>query len=116
MKHNPVEEPIDIKIGAKTYHLVCTFEAIAEAERLLDRSLIFGLRQKDIARPTIDTVRALFYGQTREHHGELTFGEVKNLITRRNFSDIAGRVVAAWSAAMDEPEAEDPANPTPPAS
>jgi hypothetical protein len=110
-QRKPTQEPIELVLGDPQkdhleFHLVATWDGIAAAEQILDRSLVFGIRTKDLNHPTIALVRALFYGETREHHPEMTWEEARDLVTRDNFADVAGKVVAAWLASMAKPKGE----------
>jgi hypothetical protein len=115
MKHNPVAPSTTLVIGKQTFELLFDFESIALAEELSDRSLLTGLRSKDINSPSINLVRAMLFACIHANHPDVTFAEAKLLINRKNLSSVWGSVLSAWSAGMAEPdpEAEDDENPKP---
>ncbi|MGA2650420.1 MAG: hypothetical protein ABSF28_07845 [Terracidiphilus sp.] len=110
---NPVAPSTTLKLGGVSYELLFDFESIALAEELTDRSLLTGLRSKDILAPSIRLVQAMLFACIHARHPEVTFAEAKLLINRKNLSSTWGSILSAWSAGMAEPDpdAEDDADP-----
>jgi hypothetical protein len=92
-----------------TYTLAFDFQAIADAEEITGRSLITGLRQKDIDAPAVKLVQAMFYAVTRKHHEGLTYERVKALVTPKTLVPIWAAVLQVWIAGLAEPDEGDPA-------
>lgn len=112
--HNAVQPHVVATIGGHSYRLVFDFEAVAEAEDILDRALITGLTQKDVYRPTVSLVRAMLFGVIHREHPDLTYDAVKGLVNRDNLLEIWAKVFEAWVKSNPEPEEEaDAADPTP---
>lgn len=110
---NPIKPVVELPLQGVTYRLSYDFDAIAEAEDIVDRPLITGLRRKDIERPTINLVRAMFFAAARANHPELTYEQIKALVTRDNWGSIWGSVLKAWIAGSPEPEeSAAPSDPT----
>ena len=110
--NHPEKPSVKLKLAGTEYTLVYDFDAIAEAEEILDRPLITGLRGRDIATPTISLVRAMFFATAHATHPELTFEQVKALVTRKTLADIWVKVLEAWQLAQpDADEASDTADP-----
>lgn len=107
MKPNPIAPSTTLVIGKQTFELLFDFESIALAEELTDRSLLTGLRSKDINSPSIRLVQAMLFACIHSNHPEVTFAEAKLLITRRNLSTVWGSILSAWSAGMSEPGPDD---------
>jgi hypothetical protein len=104
---NPTKPFTLLTIAGTIYSLLFDFESVAKAEELLDRSLLTGLRQRDINSPSITMVRAMLYACLRVHHPRLTFDEVKVLVDRKNIVGVWHKVLEAWTAGLAEP-GEDP--------
>jgi hypothetical protein len=115
MKQNPVAPSTTLVIGKQTFELLFDFESIALAEELTDRSLLTGLRSKDINSPSIRLVQSMLFACIHANHPEVTYTEAKSLVNRKNLSSIWGSILSAWSAGMAEPdhEADDDADPKP---
>ena len=113
MKHNPVKPSTSVTIGGKDYSLLFDFESVALAEELTDRSLLTGLRSKDINSPSIRLVQAMLFACIHANHPEVTFAEAKLLINRKNLSSTWGSILSAWSAGMSDPDPEDADNENP---
>jgi hypothetical protein len=111
MSH-PEKPSVKLKLSGVDYELVYDFNAIADAEEIVDRPLITGLRSRDISTPTVGLVRAMFFATARTSHPELTFEHAKSLITRKSLPEAWGKVLEAWALAQTEPEKESDENPT----
>ncbi len=109
---NPTAPKIKLNSGGVTYLLHFDFEAIAQAEEIVNRPLLTGLRQQDIQSPTINLVRAMLFACLRNAHPTLSYEETKPLVTRKNLAEVWGKVLAAWTQGMAEPDEEAEANPT----
>jgi hypothetical protein len=104
--NNPVAPSTSLTIGKAAFQLLFSFEAVAQAEDVLDRPLLTGLRSRDISSPSINLVRAMLYAALLPLNPKVTLAEAKALVTRKNLSDIWNKVLACWSAGMAEPDAE----------
>ena len=114
MKHNPVAPSTSLTINKVTYSLLFDFESIALAEELTDRSLLTGLRSKDINSPSIRLVQAMLFACLHVSHPDVTYAEAKLLVNRKNLSAVWGSILTAWSAGMAEPDPDkDAADPNP---
>lgn len=102
--HNALQPHVVATIGGHNYRLVFDFEAVAEAEDILDRALITGLTQKDVYRPTVSLVRAMLFGVIHREHPNLTYEAVKALVTRENLLEVWAKVFEAWVKSNPEPE------------
>jgi hypothetical protein len=111
--NHPEKPSVKLKLDGVDYKLVYDFDAIAEAEEILDRPLITGLRGRDIATPTISLVRSMFFATAHATHPELTFEQVKALVTPKTIADIWVKVLEAWQRAQPDAadEAKESANP-----
>lgn len=108
IKHHHVK----LTLGGVEYTLTYDFDAIAEAEEILDRPLITGLRGRDITTPKVSLVRAMFFATAHATHPELTLEQAKALITRANLVEVWTRVLQAWTEAQPDAEEGDAENPT----
>jgi hypothetical protein len=126
MKHNPTNPVVKLTVDAKVYSLVFDFEAVAQAEEMLDRALLTGIHKKDIASPPISLVRAMLFACLRVHHPEILFdashlqheateqevvADVKSLVNRDNIRRIWDSVLEAWTAGLADDEETSPADP-----
>ena len=109
---NPTVPKIKLTLGSITYPLHFDFEAIAEAEEIVGRPLLTGLRQRDIQSPTINLVRSMLFACLRHDSPNLSFTEVKSFVTRKNLAEVWGKVLEAWTQGMAEPDEDAEANPT----
>jgi hypothetical protein len=110
---NPVKKTAKVVIGDKTYELVWDFNAIADAEEQLDTSLVMGLfDKKNLKKPPANLVRGMFYAAAKYANPELTYEEVKAIISDPISQVLAwGGVNAAWS--ISTAKAEDTEEPNP---
>ena len=106
---NPVKPSTTLEINGVKYELLFELEAVALAEDITDRPLLTGLRQKDITTPTISLVRAMLFACLAAKHPEITFALAKTFVTRKNWSEIWGTVLNAWTAGLAEPDPEEDA-------
>lgn len=102
--HHPEKPSAKLTLSGVEYKLVYDFEAIAEAEDILDKPLITGLRGRDITTPKVNLVRAMFFACAHAYHPELTYEQAKAFITRTNLVEIWPKVLEAWTLA--QPDAE----------
>ncbi len=109
---NALRPAVPVTIAGKTYPLRFDFEAIAEAEEIVNLPLITGLQARDITSPKVKLVRAMFFAAAHYDQPSLTFEDAKKLITRENLVDVWVKVLEAWTISNPEPEAAQ-ANPTP---
>lgn len=112
---NPVQPTTPLVINGLEFELLFDLEAVALAEELTDRPLLTGLRQRDIATPTLPLVRAMLFSCIHTKHPDLTFDYVRTLVTRKNLAEIWGAVLVAWTKEFAEPDAAEDAveaNPT----
>lgn len=112
---NPLLPAVPVVVDGIKYMLRFDFEAIAEAEEIVDRALITGLRPQDIRAPKIRLVQSMFYAAAHYDQPSLTFDEAKKLITRETLPEIWPKVCEAWTASNPEPEVTEdaPADPSP---
>jgi len=114
---NPLLPAVPVIVDGIKYSLRFDFESIAEAEEIIDRALLTGLRPQDIRTPKIRLVQAMFFAAAHCDQPTLTFDDAKKLVNRETLSDIWPKVLEAWSASNPEPEAteseDSPADPTP---
>lgn len=101
---NPTQPTTPLTINGETYELLFDFEAVARAEEIVDRPLLTGLRQRDLATPTITLVRAMLFACLQANHPEFNFAGAKALVTRANLGAIWLAVLAAWTAGLAEPD------------
>lgn len=105
--HHPEIPSVTLTLGDVEYQLVYDFEAIATAEEIVNRPLITGLRQRDIATPTVNLVRAMFFATASASHPDLTWQTAKALVTRHTLATIWPKVLEAWTQAQPDPEEGD---------
>jgi hypothetical protein len=114
---NPLLPAVPVVVGGLNYTLRFDFESIAEAEDIVDRPLITGLRPQDIRTPKIRLVQAMFFAASHYDQPSLTFDDAKKLITRDTLPHIWPKVLEAWTASNAEPEPHEledaPADPIP---
>jgi hypothetical protein len=112
---NPLLPSSKITIHGTDYVLRFDFEAVAEAEEIVNRPLITGLSMDDVYRPKVNLVRAMFFAAAHRDQPKLTYDAAKVLITRDNLNDVWMKVIEAWTAQNPTPdEQESPvADPTP---
>jgi hypothetical protein len=108
--HHPEKPHVKLTLAGVEYRLVYDFESIAEVEEVLDKPLITGIRPRDVRTPTVSLVRAMFYATAHATHPDLTFEQVKHLVTRDSLVAIWTHVLEAW--ALSQPEQGDDENPT----
>jgi len=101
---NPTAPGTHVNIKGIGYTLAWDFQAVADAEELLGRSLITGLRQKDFEAPAVKLVQAMLYACLKKNHPAITFPEAKTLVTMKNIGKVWSAVTDAWVAAMSEPD------------
>lgn len=111
--HHPEKPSVKLMLGGVSYSLVYDFEAIAEAEDILDKPLITGLRGRDITTPRVNLVRAMFFATAHATHPELTYEQAKALVTRDNLVEVWPKVLEAWTLAQPDAEESDEIRPTP---
>ena len=104
---NPVAPTTPLTINGVQYDLLFDLEAVAQAEELLDRPLLTGLRQRDMYTPTISLVRAMLFACIHAKHDGLSFDLVKSFVTRKNLAEIWGAVLTAWTKGHAEPDADE---------
>jgi hypothetical protein len=109
---NPVKPSVKLKLAGVEYKLHYDFEAIAEAEEILDRPLITGLRGRDIATPKVSLVRAMFFATAHATHPELTPEQAKSLVTKDTLVEVWPKVLEAWALSQPDPEENADENPT----
>jgi cell envelope opacity-associated protein A len=103
---NPLLPVTLLMLGDRTFSLRFDFEAIAQAEEIVDRPLLTGLRQRDISTPTIGLVRAMLFASLHAGYPEITFDQVKEMVTRKNLVDIWTKVLSAWVDSAQVPDEE----------
>lgn len=111
---DPTMPLTELKLGNDVFHLVFDLDAIAEAEDLTDRPLLLGLQQRDVTSPTISLVRAMFLAGLRRHQGQMTVGDVRELVTRKNLREIWEKVLVAYVLFCAEDPKEGEENPPEP--
>jgi hypothetical protein len=104
---NPVQPTTELKLNGVIYELVFDLEACAKAEEVLDRPLLTGLRRKDINTPSIRVVQGMLYSCIGANHPDMSFGQVKALVTRKNWPSIWSAVLSAWTLGLAEPDEAD---------
>lgn len=104
---NPLQPTTDLKIGKVTYELLFTLEDVARAEELTDKPLLTGLKQRDISTPKISLVQNMLYACILAKQPNMTFEEVKALITRKNFPEVWSVVLQCWTAGLAEPDEDE---------
>jgi hypothetical protein len=105
---NPTAPATHLRIRDVDYTLAWDFQAIADAEEILGRSLITGLSQKDLKAPPIKLVQAMLYACLKKNHPTVTFPEAQAMVTLKNIGKIWGAVTDTWVTAMNEPDEDDP--------
>ncbi len=118
MSANPLLPAVPVFVAGIKYNLRFDFDAIAEAEEIVDRSLITGLRPQDIRTPKVRLVQAMFFAAAHYDQPTLTYDVAKRLVTRETLPDVWPKVLEAWTASNPEPEvaeAEDASADPPPA-
>jgi len=109
----PYAEPVKVKLGGKEYQLLYDYNSIAEAEQILNKTLLMEVIYDVQQKPKIDFVRDMFFALARPRHPELTTEQVKGLIHS------VSTMTKAWLASMkaltegaaerdEEPEPSDP--------
>lgn len=106
---NPVQPTTPLVLNGIHYALLFDLESVALAEELTDRPLLTGLRQRDIATPTISLVRTMLFACLHANHPKVTFDLAKSLVTRKNWAEIWAAVLGAWSAGLAEADPEEDA-------
>lgn len=107
-----LQPAVKLVIGDQTFSLRFDFESVAEAEEIVNRSLITGLQVSDITAPKARLVQAMFFAAAHYDQPSLTFVEAKKLVTRKNLPDIWVKVFEAWTASNPEPEEQTATDPT----
>lgn len=112
MKH-PETPSTKIKLGGKEYELVYDFEAIAEAEDILNRPILGEVLFEANVKPKISFVRAMLFALAHPRHPELTVEQANALI--KNAATQTGAWVAIMQAlnkgVVSESEATESSNP-----
>jgi len=112
MKHNPIKQPVTIKVKGVDYTLLYDFESIATAEDIAGRSLLTGLSQRDITSPSISLVRAMLFASLLPIQPNITLESAKALVTKDNIVEIWIKVLEAWNNSNPDPQpAGDDENP-----
>lgn len=121
---NPIKKGTPVEINGVVYQLVFDFEAFATAEELTGQALLSRLSQIDVARPSLNFFRAMFYASAKPFQPELTFAQAKCALTADNglnaiklISHVWPKVLEALAGSVPEPEpeaakAEETENPT----
>ena len=109
--HNPTQKTTSINLAGREYKLVFDFDAIAEAEDLLDRPILSGLTKREFDHPRINLVRGFFFAAALKHQPDLTYEQAKALVTPQAMPSIWAECLGAWAASMAKPEEHDEANP-----
>ena len=103
----PTREVTKLTLKGREYTLLFDLEAVALAEEHTDLPLLTGLKSKDINSPKLLLVRGMLFACIRANHPELSFEDVKALITPKALPKIWAAVLKAWFAGMaDEDEDE----------
>lgn len=110
---NPTAPATPLHIRGIDYSLTWDFQAIADAEELLGRSLITGLSQKDLKAPPIKLVQAMLYACLRKNHPTITFPQAQAMVTLKNIGKIWTAVTDTWVTAMNEPDDDAPVGEAP---
>lgn len=119
MTHPLIRETI-IDFGGIAFTLVFNIKAIAEAERILGKSLIMGLTPQMIEAPTTDEVCAMFYAAAKTRHPDISIATVEQLLNASSLADarltmakMRNAVLEAWMNSAVEPTETKGTNPTP---
>lgn len=114
MAHHPLKKETLVEFDGTTYALIFEIGAIAEAERIMGRSLILGLTQQLLESPTTDEVCAMFYAAAKPLQPKLTIEAVRQLLNKPSFQEshivsakMRNAVLEAWMAGAAEPKADD---------
>jgi hypothetical protein len=105
---NPTAATQTVTLKGRDYALAFDFAAIADAEDITGRSLITGLKRKDVDSPAVKLVQAMFWACTRRTHPELTYSEAQALITPKNMARTWTAILNVWVAGMAEAEDGEP--------
>jgi hypothetical protein len=105
---NPTAPATPLHICGTDYTLTWDFQAIADAEEILGRSLITGLSQRDLKAPPIKLVQGMLYACIRKNHPAVTFAEARAMVTLKNIGKIWTAVTDTWVTAMNEPDEDAP--------
>lgn len=100
---HPLAEGIAIELD-RPRTLVCDFNALIEFQRIVGRNPIQGnpLEQVDP-----ETIRALLWACLIHEDPDLTLEDVGRMITFRNFTYVANRLIEAWEAALPEDDGQE---------
>ena len=101
---NPLLPSNKITIDGLTYTLRFDFEAVSEAEEIIDKSLVTGLTREDVFKPKVSLVRAMFFAAAHFDQPKLTYDDAKKLVRRENLTEVWNGVLEAWTAQNPEPE------------
>ena len=103
---NPIKAIDTIKLGGIEYSLKFEFGAVADVEEELDKSLITGLDGNMINKPKISLVQTMLYTLLKPNKPDITFAEVKGLVTPHNIGAVWSAVIQTWVAALSTPTEE----------
>jgi hypothetical protein len=110
---NPTAPAVKLTIDGQAFSLRFDFESIAVAEETVERPLLTGLKRRDVASPTINLVRGMLYACLLPDRPDITYPEVRQLVTRHNLVSVWGQVLKAWESGLVEPDPDEPkADPT----
>lgn len=105
--------PIDI--NGVTYKMCFDIRSLILAERKLNEAVRVGDPKIDIAvtfrELNLENTCILFAASLQRFHPEISFDDALNLITMPVVSRVTNAVVAAWVAALPQPDPEEKQNP-----
>jgi hypothetical protein len=104
---NKVRPERKITLQDITYKLTWDFDAIAEAEDLLNVPLVTGISQRMVTTPKVSEVRNMFFACAHANHHDLTIDDVRPLVTSKTLVEVWNTVLEAWSDSVIENEEEE---------
>ena len=112
MTLNAVQPSTVLTVKGKSYNILFTFAAIADAEAATGQPLISGLTKKDMMTPKMNLVIAMLYAGHHACNPSFTLAEATDLVNFRTWADIWTVLLEAWVACMTRVGADEDADPT----
>ena len=108
---DPIVEYVPLEIDGETYRLAYDFNAIAEAENLINVAipdpryqvnLLQGIARVLLGAPTANQLLGLLYAALRMAHPKMTMAQVAALIRIDTTEDVVNGLVRAYNASCPE--------------
>lgn len=111
---NPFKGEVPLTVGADTYTLSFSANALCELEDALDKPLDEIIEMlRNAATVRLSTMRVMFWQALRDHHPDMTLEDTKAILRQVSPKDMGGLIGRAFSLAMPEDKADE--NPKKPA-